>query len=169
MSDVNVTVDGNDINVQVGQPEYFGSFYSTQDQTNAGANTANKMTLNTTDISNGVSIVSSSRITIANAGVYNIQFSAQLDKTDSGDDVVDIWLQKNGSNVANSNTQTTLAGNNGKHVAAWNFFVNAAAGDYYELCWSSPDAAVFLNYVASQSTPTRPAIPSVILTVNKVG
>jgi hypothetical protein len=78
-------------------------------------------------------------------------------------------LQKNGSNVANSNTQTTLTGNNGKHVAAWNFFVNAAAADYYELCWSSPDAAVFLNYVAAASSPTRPAIPSVILTVNKVG
>jgi hypothetical protein len=101
--------------------------------------------------------------------VYNIQFSAQLDKTDSGDDVVDIWLCKNGSPVANSNTQTTLTGNNGKHVAAWNFFVNAAAADYYELCWSSPDAAVFLNYVAAASSPTRPAIPSVILTVNKVG
>jgi hypothetical protein len=127
------------------------------------------MTYNATDISNGVSIVSSSRITIANAGVYNIQFSAQLDKTDSGDDVVDIWLSKNNNNVANSNTQTTLTGNAGKHVAAWNFFVQAAAGDYFEICWSSPDSAVFLNYVAAQSTPTRPAIPSVILTVNKVG
>lgn len=169
MSDVNVTVSGNDINVQVGTPAYFGSFYSTQDQASAGANTANKMTLNTTDVSNGVSIVSSSRITIANAGIYNIQFSAQLDKTDSGDDVVDIWLCKNGSNVANTNTQTTLTGNSGKHVAAWNFFVNAAASDYYEICWSSPDASVFLNYIASQSTPTRPATPSVIVTVNKVG
>jgi hypothetical protein len=169
MSDVNVTVDGNDINVIVGQPEYFGSFYSAQDQASAGANTENKMTLNVTDISNGVSIVSNSRITIANAGIYNIQFSAQLDKTDSGDDAVDIWLCKNGSPVANTNTQTTLVGNNGKHVAAWNFFVNAAAGDYYELCWCSADASVSLNYIASQSTPTRPSIPSLILTVNKVG
>jgi hypothetical protein len=82
---------------------------------------------------------------------------------------VDIWLCKNGSPVANTNTQITLTGNDGKHVAAWNFFVNAAAGDYYELCWSSPDAQVFLNYVAAASSPTRPAIPSVILTVNKVG
>jgi len=169
MSDVNVSMSGNDVNVVVGPLQYFGSFYSTQDQTSAGANTANKMTPNTTDISNGVSIVSNSRITIANAGVYNIQFSAQLDKTDGGNDVVDIWLSKNGTNVANSNTQITLHSNDGKHVAAWNFFVNAAAGDYYELCWSSPDAAVFINYVASQSTPTRPATPSVILTVNKVG
>jgi hypothetical protein len=166
---VNVSVSGDDVNVQIGPLYYLGSFYSTADQPSVGANQVNKMTYNATDISNGVSIVSNSRITIANAGVYNIQFSAQLDKTDSGDDVVDIWLSKNNNNVANSNTQTTLTGNNGKHVAAWNFFVQAAAGDYYEICWSSPDAAVFLNYVGATSNPTRPAIPSVILTVNKVG
>lgn len=166
---VNVSVSGDDVNVAVGPLYYFGSFYSTDDQISAGANTANKMTYNATDIANGVSIVSNSRITIANAGVYNIQFSAQLDKTDSGDDKLDIWLCKNGNPVANTNTETTLVGNNGKHVAAWNFFVQAAAADYYEICWSSPDASVFLNYVAAQSTPTRPAIPSVILTVNKVG
>ena len=168
MSDVNVTITGTSIGVQVGPQEYYGSFYSTVDQSNAGANQVNKMTYNVTDINNGVSIVSSSRITIANAGVYNIQFSAQFDKTDSGDDKVDIWLSKNGSNVANTNTEMTLVGNNGKHVAAWNLFVNAAAADYFELCWSSADANVFINYVATQSTPTRPAIPSVILTVNKV-
>ena len=169
MSDVNVTVTGTSIGLQVGQQSYYLSAYSTQDQTNAGATSVNKMTYNTTDFSNGVSIVSSSRITIANAGVYNIQFSAQLDKSDSGDDTVQIWLCKNGSNVANSNTETTLVGNNGKHVAAWNWFVNAAAGDYFEICWHSSDTAVFINYIASATTPTRPAIPSVILTVNKVG
>jgi len=147
---------------------FYGAFYSTQDQTNAGATATNKMTLNVTDIASGVSIVSNSRITIANAGIYNIQFSAQLDKTDSGDDVVDIWLCKNGSNVANSNTQTTLVGNNGKFVAAWNFVVAASAGDYFELCWRSADTGVFLNYVAAASNPTRPAIPSVILTVTQI-
>jgi hypothetical protein len=168
MSDVNVTVTGTSIGVQVGPQEYYGSFYSTVDQTNGGASVANKMTYNTTDLSNGVSIVSNSRITMANAGVYNIQFSAQLDKTDSGDDTVQIWLQKNGSNIANSNTETTLTGNAGKHVAAWNWFVNAAAGDYFEICWHSIDTSVFINYIAAASSPSRPAIPSIILTVNKI-
>jgi hypothetical protein len=147
---------------------FYGSFYSTQDQTNAGATATNKMTLNVTDIASGVSIVSNSRVTIANAGIYNIQFSAQLDKTDSGDDIVDIWLCKNGSPVANSNTQMTLVGNNGKHVAAWNFVVAASTGDYFEICWHSSDTGVFLNYVAAASNPTRPAIPSVILTVTQI-
>jgi hypothetical protein len=169
MSNVTAQVTTNEIKAVVGPEYFFGSFYSTVDQTNAGASVANKMTYNVTDISNGVSIVSNSRITIANSGNYNIQFSSQFDKTDSGDDTVQIWLQKNGSNIANTNTEMTLTGNNGKHVAAWNFFVNAAAGDYFEICWHSIDTAVFINYIAAASSPARPAIPSIILTVNKIG
>ena len=169
MSDLNVTVTGTSIGLQVGPQSYYLSAYSTQDQTNAGATSVNKMTYNTTDFSNGVSIVSSSRITIANAGIYNIEFSAQYSKADSGDDTVQIWLCKNGSNMGNSNTEVTLIGNNGKHLASWNWFVNAAAGDYYEICWHSSDTAVTIDYQAAATTPTRPAIPSVILTVNKIG
>jgi hypothetical protein len=162
-----VTVSENDITVYV-DPRWYGSFYSTQDQTNAGATSTNKMTYNVTDIANGVSIVSNSRITIANAGVYNIAFSVQLEKTDSGDDAVQIWLQKGGVNVDNTATEVTIVGNNGKFVAAWNFFVQAAAGDYFELCWHSADTAVSLQAQGTASNPTRPAIPSVILTVNQV-
>lgn len=169
MSSVIAQITNQEIKAIIGPEYFFGSFYSTVDQTNAGATSVNKMTYNVTDFANGVSIVGNSRITIANAGIYNIQFSAQYDKTDSGDDNVEIWLCKNGSNVANSSTEMVLVGNNGKHVAAWNWFVNAAAGDYFELCWHSADVNVFINYVAGSSNPTRPAIPSVILTVNKVG
>lgn len=169
MSTINVTATDNQVNVSVGEARYFGSFYSTQDQTNAGATSENLMTFNNTDLSNGVSVVSSSRITIANTGIYNIQFSAQVDKTDGGDDQVEIWLKKNNSNVANSSTVMTLHSQDGKAVAAWNWFVNASAGDYFQIAWHSADTAMFLNYMAGSSNPTRPAIPSVILTVNLVG
>lgn len=168
MSDVNVTVSGTSIGLQIGQQSYYLSAYSTQDQTNAGATSVNKMTYNVTDFGNGVSIVSNSRITIANAGIYNIEFSAQLAKGDSGDDTIQIWLCKNGNNLANSNTEVTLVGNNGKHLASWNWFVNAAANDYFEICWHAADTSVYVDYQAAGTTPTRPAIPSVILTVNKV-
>jgi hypothetical protein len=162
-----VTVSENNVTVLV-NPKWYGSFYSTQDQTNAGATSVNKMTLNTTDLSNGVSVVSNSRITIANAGVYNIAFSAQIFKDDGGTDRIDIWLQKNGQNVANTNTEVQIVGNDGRSIAAWNFFVNAAAGDYYELCWHSSDTQLYLESIAAQSSPSRPATPSVILTVNQV-
>lgn len=162
-----VQVSENNVIVLV-NPKWYGSFYSTQDQTNAGATSVNKMTYNVTDLSNGVTIVSNSRITIANSGTYNIQFSAQFDKTDGGDDSAQVWLMKNGSNVANTNTELTLHAQDGKAVAAWNFFVQAAAGDYFELAWHSSDTAMFINYIAAASNPTRPAIPSVILTVNQI-
>ena len=164
--EINITEDV--VEIYDGGQRYYLAAYDTTDQTNAGATSVNKITYNTTDLSSGISIASSSRITMANAGIYNIQFSAQFAKTDGGDDVVDLWLCKNGSNVANSNTEVTIQGNNGNFLAAWNFVVQASAGDYYELCWSSADTAVRLDYRAAGTSPTRPAIPSVILTVTQV-
>lgn len=67
-------------------------------------------------IANGVSVVSGSRITLANAGIYNIQFSAQIDKSDAGNDDIDIWLAKNGANVSWTNTSQTLVGATGGKV-----------------------------------------------------
>lgn len=161
-----INIDEDIVQIFENGRKYYGAFISTQDQTNAAS--VNKMTYNVTELSSGVSIVSNSQITIANAGIYNIQFSAQFDKTDSGSDPVEIWLCKNGSNVANTNTGITLDGNSAKAVAAWNFVVSASAGDHFELCWYSPDASVFINYVAAGTNPTRPAIPSIILTVTQI-
>jgi len=146
-------------------PSYYLSAYDTTDQTNAGATAANIITYNTTDFSSGISIVSNSQITISNTGKYNIQFSAQFQKSSGGDNTVDIWLKKNGSNVANSNTRLTLAGNPGYVVAAWNLLVDATGGDYYELAWSSADTTMELHADSAGVDPTRPAIPSIILSV----
>ena len=149
---------------------WYGSFFDTTTQTNV-ASTARSMSFNTTDISNGVSISGSASpfntyIKVANAGVYNIQFSAQTDKTDSGTDEIWIWLRKTGSNVDNSATSLQLIGNGAHYVAAWNFFVNAQANDYYQLMWYSTDANVRLH--AEAGFGDVPAVPSVILTVNRI-
>ena len=164
--EINITEQA--VEIYDGTQRAYLSAYDVVDQTNAGATSVNVMKFRTPDISRGISVVSDSRITMAKAGIYNIQFSAQFDKNDSGDDTVQIWLRKNGNNIANSNTEMTLVGNNGKHVAAWNFVVQASAGDYYEIAWHSADTAVFIKYIVAASTPTRPAIPSVILTVTQV-
>jgi hypothetical protein len=148
---------------------YYGSFYDTTTQTNPSATGSNIMTFNSTDISDGVSIVNNSEITIDNEGVYNIQFSAQFDKTDTGVDEVEVWLRKNGANVPHSTTVLTLNGNNDRVVGAWNFFVTADTGDYFQLVWHSLDLDLRILTRATQSNPDRPEIPSIILTVNKVG
>ena len=148
----------------------YGSFYSTVTQTNV-ASTARSMSLNVTDISNGVSISGSTNpfntyIKTENPGIYDIQFSAQVDKTDSGTDEIWIWLRKNGTNITDSATSLQLVGNGAHYVAAWNFFVNAAANDYFQLMWYSPDANVRLH--AEAGFGVVPGIPSLIVTVNRV-
>lgn len=115
---------------------------------------------------------SATMITVANSGVYNLQFSAQLANTSATEYDVDIWLKKNDVNLADTNTQITVpkkhGSTNGHVVAAWNFYVSLEAGDYVEIVWRTENSAVFIEYVAEQTAPIRPAIPSVIATVDFV-
>jgi hypothetical protein len=148
----------------------YGSFYDTTTQTNPVINVIHSMSLNTTDISNGVSISGSTSpyntyIKIENAGVYDIQFSAQLEKTSpGGTNTTYIWLRKNGIDLAETNTAFELS-QNGKGVAAWNWFVNSATNDYYQIMWSSNANDTQL---IAETPIVGPAVPSVILTVNRV-
>ena len=148
--------------------KYYGAFYHTETVELTSATTAYSVPLNSIAETLGVSVVSNSRITVDNAGVYNIQFSLQLDKTDSGDDLVNLWLSKNNANVAWSNTQVTVVGNNGKYVAAWNFVITLAANDYVELKIQSPSTAMRILASSTQTTPDRPAVPSSIVTITQV-
>lgn len=148
----------------------FGSFTSNVTQTNSNVGNAVYMTLNNDEGSNGVSIVSNSQITIAQTGLYNLQFSAQMEKTDAGTDAVEIWLTKNGSPVANSATRLQIQGTNEKDVAAWNWVDNATtANTYYEIAWASTDANMQLVAIDSANTLSGVSVPSLIVTVVPVG
>jgi hypothetical protein len=145
-----------------------GTFQSNVSQSGS-ANVSQSIQLEVTDISQGVSIVSGSRITVANSGTYNIQFSAQVDRSSgTGADQIYIWLKKNGNNVADTAGAITVEGNTAaaKTIAAWNYVVNAAANDYYELCWQSADANIVITRLAASGN--IPSVPSVILTVTQV-
>jgi hypothetical protein len=127
------------------------------------------MQLETTEHSVGVSIVSGSRITVAHPGTYNLQFSAQLEKTTNGVDHVYIWFKKNGTNVPRSNTNIDVnkqAGGNGRTVAAWNYVDTLAVNDYLEIVWQSDDTSMQL--LAATATGNLPEIPSVIATLTQV-
>jgi hypothetical protein len=147
---------------------YYGSFFSTEHQ-EALANTPTPMTFNNTDLSNGVTIVDNSKITIANSGIYNIQFSAQLYKHTGGSSSAEVnaWLRKNNNNVASTDTRWNVENDFQYVVAIVNFFVDASAGDYYQLMWMTSSTQADLHYEAA--SVNHPAIPSIILTVNQVG
>jgi hypothetical protein len=149
----------------------YGSFYDTTTQTALGNNTPTPIQYNSTYIVNGVSIVNNSEITVSNSGLYNIQFSAQIDRVSgSGVVTIDIWFRKNGLDIANSATKITLSGgaNQAKVVASWNFFVELNAGDNVELIWNTPTTNIKLVALPEDLIIPHPEVPSVILTVNKI-
>jgi hypothetical protein len=157
-----------------------GSFISTDPHTAAATGTAYAITLSQTNgtTDNQVFIGSqtansfpSSRVYVAALGVYNLQFSLQLENTDSQLQDVNIWLGKNGSPESNSNTLVSVPNKhgsvNGHGVAAWNFYLEyTALTDYFELYWSTSSTLVSIpNYAAAAPAP---ATPSVILTMQFV-
>lgn len=149
----------------------YGAFQDNTTQTAASANVAYPITFNTTDSSNGVSIGSpTSRIVVANAGLYNFQFSAQLDKASGATASIWIWPKVNGTNITASASKVSIQGTTAENVPAWNFVLPMNANDYFELYWMTDDIDVQLKYEAGFGTAPNnvPAIPSVILTATFV-
>lgn len=146
----------------------YGSFYDTNTQLATVINTATAITFNSTDLSNGVFIGSpTSRIVVANEGVYNFDTSFQLDKTSGGTAIFDFWFRLNGINVTNSGSRIRIQGNDAEIFSSLNYFFNLKANDYVELMFSVTDLSVELKTFAA--TPPHPGIPSIILTVNTIG
>jgi len=148
----------------------YGAFSSDQDQVTT-ANTATLMTLNTTDFSNEVSI-SSSQITVVNAGIYNLQFSAQFQNTNTAFQDVYIWLKQNGVDIPGSTGFVSVpsrhAGTDGHSIIGWNYFLSMAAGDHIEIYWSVPNVAVTIQHLNASGTPTKPSTQSVVATLSFV-
>jgi len=153
----------------------YGAFQDTTDQT-ATANTATVMTFNTTDFSNGVTVDSGSKLRVAQSGLYNLQFSAQFQNTDTQDHDVSIWLRQDaagaGTDIAGS---TGLVGIPSKHgsidghlITGWNYFVTLDANDFVEIWWSTPNTAVSIKAYSAGTSPTRPATASVVATLSFV-
>lgn len=147
-------------------PGYYGAFHSEATQTAAAINTPYAMTFSNTDLTNGVSLSSGSRIVCANAGTYNFAFSAQLDSVTGSAQNIVIWARINGTDVPYSASTIAVQGTTAETIAAWNFFLTLTAGQYFELVWAVSNTNV--QIVASAPNAVHPGIPSVILTVNQI-
>ena len=146
-------------------PTAHASYFDTTTQPNPVADQVNLFTYNSVvtefQVTRGTP---TSKIYIADTGVYNFQFSAQLDKTGGSASAVYIWPRINGVNLPDSATKIVIDGPNNEIVAAWNFVLVVEANDYFELAWQSSDTNVVIPYVPASGN--IPAIPSIILTVN---
>lgn len=147
----------------------YGAFSDTTTQTTASSTTINAMAFNTTDFSHGVYIASGSRITVRNAGTYNLQYSSQFVNVDSAIMDVSIWLRVNGVDVPGSRGDVAVPNRHGSidghALPAWNYFIEMAAGDYAQLMWSS-NTDVSMAFLPTATSPTRPAAVSVIASMD---
>lgn len=153
----------------------WGSFSDTTTQSASLANTAYSMKLNTIEGASGFTIENNTsgfptRIKALKTGVYNLQFSAQLENTANTNIDIDIWLDYTGSNIINTTGRTSLtklSGERDNKIAAWNYVVPIQQLDYVELKWSSNANTAQIFY--SGSNIIHPATPSVIATITQVG
>lgn len=153
---------------------YYGSFYDLNNQSLVNSAPTAWTFSNVTGNTNGVQIVSNgtanTRIKFPAVGTYNIAFSTVFHKSNSNAGDVDIWFSENGVAIPDSNTRLTIAGQ-AQTIAAWNFFYDCTdVNDYVEVMWYTTEGGVIsvMSNPASTS-PARPAVPSIILTVNQVG
>jgi hypothetical protein len=153
----------------------YGSFSRNTQQTAAVINTAYAVVFDTTDLSNTVSLVSTTQITAKYAGIYNFQFSVQLENTANASSDVTFWLKKNGTNISASGGLFGMSPRKSAldyfHlIGGYNVFVSLTAGQYIELYWSTTDTASSIqNYAASGVAPNNiPSSPAVIATMSFV-
>jgi hypothetical protein len=153
---------------------YYGAFQDNTDQNAVASNTAYAIKIGTTDEANGISIVNNgsgqpTRITFANTGVYNIQFSFQFQNTDSQDHDVEVWFRKNGTDIPSTNSKQSIPSKHGSvdghTILALNYVATFVGGDYVELMWMAASTLVSLKSYSAGSPP--PFTPSVILTVTQ--
>ena len=159
--------------ITIASDKAYGSFYDTTTQS-AAALTIKAITFNSTELSYGVSIgTPTSRFVVARAGIYNIQFSAEISNPSAAIDDVTIWLRQNGVDLTNSagivGSPPKHGAINGHTIIGWNYILQAAANDYFELYWITDNGTTqILTYPASTVAPIHPQAPSMILTVQQV-
>ena len=140
---------------------------STQDQTgNVAAATA--VTFNTDLTGTGVSVASSTQVTLTAAGTYMFCPSIQFVNSAGSDYDVTIWFRKNGTNIANSATVITVpkTTDGGAAVFSLTFFETVTAGQYLEVMWLPENVAVTIEHIVAGAI--APAIPSIILPVMRI-
>ena len=150
----------------------YGAFssYTTQSTT---ANTDTLLTLSNTDFSNQVTLATGSKITVATAGIYNLQFSVQIENFDNAPQDMYIWLKQNGTDIVGS---TGVVGSLARKSAidpahdikGWNYFLSMAANDYVQIYWSPTIATLTIPTYAASGTPTKPSTASVVATLSFV-
>ena len=146
---------------------------SDQDQTNAGITSANILTYNQPVITQGIEVRNGGELWFEQSGQYLVTFTLQVSNRGNAAQTFEVWAGYNGSNYPLSNTRFDIPAR--KSISIWSHIVPAITGiftvtnpatEYLTIKWWSDSTDVFLEHYPVNTSPTRPAIPSVIMTIN---
>jgi hypothetical protein len=148
---------------------------SDQDQSSGGTTVANQLSFNQPVITQGIEVRNTDEIWFELPGQYLVTFTLQVTNRDNAEHVFEVWAGFNGSNYPLSNTRFDIPPRKSSDV--WSHIVPAITGiftvtnpdtDYLTIKWWASSTDVFIEHYAAGTSPTRPEIPSVIMTINFV-
>lgn len=148
---------------------------SDQDQANAGITSENLVTYNVPVLQQAIEVRNGSQIWFDQTGQYLVTFSLMFTNRGNSAQEIEVWAKSDGANYPLSNTRLDIAAR--KSLSVWSHAVATITGiftvtdpdtNYLSIAWWSDGPGVFLESYPEGINPTRPAIPSVILTVNFV-
>jgi hypothetical protein len=148
---------------------------SDEDQTNPSITGENQISFNQPVITQGVRVENTDEIWFEKSGQYLVTFTLQVSNRSNAVQEFEVWAGYNGTNYPLSNTRFDIPAL--KSVSVYGHVVPAITGiftvanpqtEYLTIKWWASSTDVFLEHYAAGTSPTRPEIPSVILTVNLV-
>jgi hypothetical protein len=146
----------------------YGLFERTTDLSVTGINTAFVVNFDTTEISNGVGIgTTSSQLKVDQSGFYKIDISAQIDSTDSGlqGAVMYMWIRKNGINVDDSTRRQGIIGTAPSTNISFSVNISLNINDYIEIAYAADSTS--LKFDAAAATAFAPSTAAVKVTVTQ--
>ena len=150
-----------------------GMFISSEDQSDD--DTPTTMTFNGTVLSNGVTVVDTTKVTVTTTAWYDFQLSVHLHNAASQDKLFELWGRLNGDDIPSSRFIYSVPARHGSDdgtiIPSQNFFLYLEAGDYVEIVWTTQDAVnvTIAKHDAETGENPKPAAPSLLLTVNEIG
>ena len=151
----------------------YGSFYDTAKQAASATSSATALKFSYDGLLNNIIVLPNTsgqptKITVLHAGVYNVRYALQIIKTDIGVDEASVWIRRNGSAYLNTHTNFTISGSGIKNVLTGNYLVDLGSNDYIELFYAVKNINSIVTGSPTQTSPSRPATPSVYIILQKI-
>jgi len=144
------------------------SAIDTTTQAIAVADTPQVVTFNTIIREDKIVATSSSRFTVNETGEYLVSANTEVTASNAGK-TLDLWIRVNGSDVANTNHKSYIKNTSDvEFLPVGGMVISVTAGDYIEFWISGDSTTLSMVSYAAGTTPTRPATPSISMTVQKI-